>query len=383
MAPRGGGALHAHETPPTPGRTSPTHHPPPPAQVDPCPFDAPHDPTHCPFAHAGEKAARRDPRLVPYSGTPCADYRRGACARGDACPHAHGVFETWLHPSRYRTLPCKHGAACARAVCFFAHSDAELRTAEEGGDRVVLPPPRKGARAAVGAAPGAPSHRAPSPNAPPLPPPSSSDEDDGRAASAPASPPGGSTPHPLRRHSLCNGDAVAMPGRARGRRGARGSGSTSAGSGGHPGTRHASAAAMAGALAALERAREQEAVLMALRVEAVRAAAAAAAAVAVPPRAVAPRPRHHHQQPWSSADQASSVAALMARLEVGQASVPPLAPPPPAWLPPAAPQPPPMLPTRRYAPPSQVPAIADAGFDAGWVDRLAAAAGGAAAQRLF
>lgn len=27
----------------------------------------------------------------------------GCCRRGDACPFAHGVFECWLHPSRYRT----------------------------------------------------------------------------------------------------------------------------------------------------------------------------------------------------------------------------------------------------------------------------------------
>ena len=27
----------------------------------------------------------------------------GVCRRGDACPYSHGVFECWLHPSRYRT----------------------------------------------------------------------------------------------------------------------------------------------------------------------------------------------------------------------------------------------------------------------------------------
>ena len=29
--------------------------------------------------------------------------QNGTCRRGDACPFAHGVFECWLHPSRYRT----------------------------------------------------------------------------------------------------------------------------------------------------------------------------------------------------------------------------------------------------------------------------------------
>ena len=30
-------------------------------------------------------------------------YPQGTCKRGDACTYAHGVFECWLHPSRYRT----------------------------------------------------------------------------------------------------------------------------------------------------------------------------------------------------------------------------------------------------------------------------------------
>lgn len=52
---------------------------------------------------------------------------QGFCIRGDVCPYAHGVFECWLHPSRYRTQLCKDGANCHRPVCFFAHSLPELR----------------------------------------------------------------------------------------------------------------------------------------------------------------------------------------------------------------------------------------------------------------
>ena len=52
---------------------------------------------------------------------------QGTCKRGDACAYAHGVFECWLHPSRYRTQLCKEGAACRRSVCFFAHSVEALR----------------------------------------------------------------------------------------------------------------------------------------------------------------------------------------------------------------------------------------------------------------
>lgn len=90
-----------------------------------------HDWTECPYAHPGEKARRRDPRKFHYSGTACPDFRKGACVRGDACEHAHGVFECWLHPARYRTQPCKDGTLCRRKVCFFAHTASQLR---------VLPP---------------------------------------------------------------------------------------------------------------------------------------------------------------------------------------------------------------------------------------------------
>ncbi|KAG0484711.1 hypothetical protein HPP92_008790 [Vanilla planifolia] len=86
-----------------------------------------HDWTECPYAHPGEKARRRDPRKFHYSGTSCADFRKGNCKKGDACEFAHGVFECWLHPARYRTQPCKDGMACRRRVCFFAHTPEQLR----------------------------------------------------------------------------------------------------------------------------------------------------------------------------------------------------------------------------------------------------------------
>ncbi|KAK8698615.1 hypothetical protein V6N13_114727 [Hibiscus sabdariffa] len=87
-----------------------------------------HDWTDCPFAHPGEKARRRDPRCYRYSSTVCSDFRRGGgCPRGDDCDFAHGVFECWLHPTRYRTEACKDGKNCKRKVCFFAHSSRELR----------------------------------------------------------------------------------------------------------------------------------------------------------------------------------------------------------------------------------------------------------------
>ncbi|XP_073285394.1 zinc finger CCCH domain-containing protein 23-like [Primulina huaijiensis] len=96
-------------------------------KVKKCTRSRPHDWTECPFAHPGEKARRRDPWKYHYSGSACPDFRKGACRRGDGCEYAHGVFECWLHPARYRTEPCKDGTHCRRRVCFFAHTPDQLR----------------------------------------------------------------------------------------------------------------------------------------------------------------------------------------------------------------------------------------------------------------
>lgn len=97
-------------------------------KVIPCTKRFVHDWTICPFAHAGEKAVRRDPRLYTYTGIACPDMKKtGACIRGDRCPYAHNVFEYWLHPTRYRTQLCNDGPLCKRGICFFAHSLDELR----------------------------------------------------------------------------------------------------------------------------------------------------------------------------------------------------------------------------------------------------------------
>ncbi|CAH9053359.1 unnamed protein product [Cuscuta epithymum] len=103
-------------------------------KVSKCSRARPHDWTECPFAHPGEKARRRDPRRYRYTGTPCPEFRKGNCRKGDLCEFAHGVFECWLHPSRYRTQPCKDGVLCQRRVCFFAHSPEQLRILSPRGD---------------------------------------------------------------------------------------------------------------------------------------------------------------------------------------------------------------------------------------------------------
>ncbi|CAA0821307.1 Zinc finger CCCH domain-containing protein 20 [Striga hermonthica] len=110
-------------------------------KVRPCAVARSHDWTECPFAHPGEKARRRDPRRHRYSGDACPDFRRGECRRGDACEHAHGVFEAWLHPARYRTQPCKDGTHCRRRVCFFAHTPGQLRLLPRSHGSPELSPP--------------------------------------------------------------------------------------------------------------------------------------------------------------------------------------------------------------------------------------------------
>ncbi|XP_061374974.1 zinc finger CCCH domain-containing protein 20-like [Gastrolobium bilobum] len=106
-----------------------------------CPRGRSHDWTECPYAHPGEKARRRDPRKYHYSGTACPEFRRGNCMKGDSCQFAHGVFECWLHPSRYRTQLCKDGTSCRRRVCFFAHTMDQLRVLTHGSPESFVTSP--------------------------------------------------------------------------------------------------------------------------------------------------------------------------------------------------------------------------------------------------
>jgi len=97
-------------------------------KILPCAKRYVHDWVTCPFSHPGEKAKRRDPRYMIYTGIACPSMKKaGACPRGEKCPYAHNVFEYWLHPTRYRTQLCNDGMDCRRRVCFFAHSMAQLR----------------------------------------------------------------------------------------------------------------------------------------------------------------------------------------------------------------------------------------------------------------
>ncbi|KAI3430337.1 hypothetical protein D9Q98_004932 [Chlorella vulgaris] len=70
---------------------------------------------------------RRDPRL--YTGIACPNMKQEQrCELGNDCPFAHTVLEYWLHPSRYHTQLCSEGLECKRKVCFFAHSQTQLRS---------------------------------------------------------------------------------------------------------------------------------------------------------------------------------------------------------------------------------------------------------------
>ncbi|KDP22093.1 hypothetical protein JCGZ_25924 [Jatropha curcas] len=96
-------------------------------KIQPCSRAYFHDWTECPFAHPGENARRRDLRRFHYSCVPCPDHRKGVCRHGDFCEYSHGIFESWLHPAQYRTRLCRDGSSCSRRVCFFAHTNEQLR----------------------------------------------------------------------------------------------------------------------------------------------------------------------------------------------------------------------------------------------------------------
>jgi hypothetical protein len=63
---------------------------------------AANDPAPCTASPATLAAPRARPPAAP---APLA--QRQACPRGDACPHAHSLYEYWLHPDRFRTEACQ------------------------------------------------------------------------------------------------------------------------------------------------------------------------------------------------------------------------------------------------------------------------------------
>lgn len=97
-------------------------------KVLPCNNPKPHVWSTCPFSHTGERAVRRDPRVFQYSPTICPYMRNGLyCPDGDICCFSHHVFESCLHPSRFKTELCNMGKKCTRRLCFFAHGEDDLR----------------------------------------------------------------------------------------------------------------------------------------------------------------------------------------------------------------------------------------------------------------
>ncbi|KAK9807867.1 hypothetical protein WJX72_011609 [[Myrmecia] bisecta] len=107
--------------------------------VYPCDRHYNHDWRSCPHKHESENARRRDPRVYRYLAEACPHYKTGLCLDGDACAFSHGIYECWLHPSKYRTVLCKDLDHCRRETCFFAHSPAELRQPDISWNP-ILPP---------------------------------------------------------------------------------------------------------------------------------------------------------------------------------------------------------------------------------------------------
>lgn len=85
-----------------------------------CTRRMPHEWKTCPYAHPGELVKRR-PLDRGYTPVPCPYLKRdGTCPKGDDCCFAHNLWETWMHPDRYRTQMCTDGASCKRKVCMHA-----------------------------------------------------------------------------------------------------------------------------------------------------------------------------------------------------------------------------------------------------------------------
>jgi len=63
------------------------------------------------------------------------------CAKGSACEPSHNVTRYWLHQDRYCVERCSLGLRCNRRPCFFAHSDAELRSSDASTAPTALPAP--------------------------------------------------------------------------------------------------------------------------------------------------------------------------------------------------------------------------------------------------
>jgi hypothetical protein len=87
-----------------------------------------------PIHAQGELARHPDPSRFTYAILSCPEYAESkrqlqlagsnappTCSRGLGCGYAHGIFETWMHPTRFRTVMCNGDADCPRRICFFAH----------------------------------------------------------------------------------------------------------------------------------------------------------------------------------------------------------------------------------------------------------------------
>uniref|UniRef100_A0A383VYL8 C3H1-type domain-containing protein n=1 Tax=Tetradesmus obliquus TaxID=3088 RepID=A0A383VYL8_TETOB len=130
-------------------------------KVEPCMLAHPHGWKMCPFVHPGEPVKRRHPST--HRGDMCPALKKGLpCEAGDdACPYAHSSFELWLHPKRFKTKMCRSGAACSRGICFFAHSEEEVKQRQAMPKPTVIPGPAATAALAAAAAAAASPQPAP------------------------------------------------------------------------------------------------------------------------------------------------------------------------------------------------------------------------------
>uniref|UniRef100_A0A0D3G9Z8 C3H1-type domain-containing protein n=1 Tax=Oryza barthii TaxID=65489 RepID=A0A0D3G9Z8_9ORYZ len=103
------------------------------------------DPAALAVSWADPAAVEIPPELLAALGEYLSARRSDGEAEADAEAEADDEFmmyefKLWLHPSRYRTRPCRAGVACRRRVCFFAHTAGELRAGSKEDSPLSLSP---------------------------------------------------------------------------------------------------------------------------------------------------------------------------------------------------------------------------------------------------
>ncbi|GAA0162112.1 hypothetical protein LIER_18279 [Lithospermum erythrorhizon] len=91
-----------------------------------CPNEEPHDLARCLYTHIGDIYRRDHSLYYPEYCTSKLNHN-SVCIMGDRCRFAHGPYEYFYHPGRYRTEYCNFGVDCNTIGCPFVHNSSQFR----------------------------------------------------------------------------------------------------------------------------------------------------------------------------------------------------------------------------------------------------------------